>query len=37
MIDRHPPGGHRHGGVHRLPAGLRYPRGIHPGRPVRCL
>jgi hypothetical protein len=37
MFDRHPPGGLRRGGVHRLPAGLRYPRGIHPARPVRCL
>jgi len=37
MVDRHPPGGLRHGGVHRLPAGLRCPRGIHPARPVRCL
>ncbi len=37
MVDRHPPGGLRHGGVHRLPAGLRHPRGSHPARPVRCL
>ena len=40
MVDRHPPGGLRHGGVHQLPAGLRYPRGIHgPGCPpkVKCL
>jgi len=37
MVDRHPPAGLRRGGVHRLPAGLRHPLGIHPGRPVRCL
>ena len=37
MVDRYPQGGLRRGRVHRLPAGLRYPLGIHPGRPVRCL
>jgi len=37
MVDRHPPGGLRHGRFHRLPAGLRHPRGIHPARPVRYL
>lgn len=31
-----PTGGLR-GGGHRLPAGLRSPRGIHPARPVRSL
>lgn len=37
MVDRHPPGGLRHGGGHRFPAGLRYPPGIHPVWPLRCL
>ncbi|TCT12344.1 hypothetical protein EDC22_10226 [Tepidamorphus gemmatus] len=37
MIDWHPLGGPRRDGVHRLPVGLRHPRGIHPARPIRCL
>lgn len=35
IVDRHQLGGLRRGGVRRLPAGLRHPQGIHPGRPVR--